>query len=133
MKNAIIVILILICCWLGFMVYQGQYNNKSVFEKQKECSSLYQSVKNYLTEEHSFNLSDVWKSEVWSVKTRYNKKMDTCLAETTEYVSLWWDGTNDTFTVYSLYDIYNWYKLLEDCSSNHWCQSEFKNAVDKYK
>jgi hypothetical protein len=34
------------------MVYQGQSKEASVFDKQKECSSLYQSVKDYIIEDH---------------------------------------------------------------------------------
>lgn len=133
MKNAIIVILILICCWLGFMVYQNQNKDNSVFEKQKECSSLYQSVKDYIIEDHWFNIPNVWKSEVWSVRTRYNKELDTCLAETHEYVTLNWSGWYKNFTVYSLYDIYNWYEVIDDCASIDNCEKDFRSVVNKYK
>ena len=78
MKNAIIVILILICCWLGFMVYQSQNKEASVFDKQKECSALYDQYKDktkvYISK---WKYSETYVDEL---TVSYSQEKDTCIA-----------------------------------------------------
>jgi hypothetical protein len=40
------------------MVYQCQNNNKSVFEKQKECTALYPTVKEYIIDQEEIKADE---------------------------------------------------------------------------
>lgn len=131
-KPTIIIGAILICLvllWVWFYFWKS--GNESNFDKYKQCLDLADSVKKHFD-------SELWETEFWiievsNVTTRYNKKMDTCLADVSIDVNLYVEAPHQSFTQYNLYDVLNWYKILEQCTSPDWCVSEYKEKLNDYK
>ena len=152
MKNIIIVILILICCWLGFMVYQSQNKEASVFEKQKECTALYPTVKEYIIDQEEIKADEsIWwysyrkvdKIELW-----YNKELDSCITRVDIsdmdylYTDNRWDRRYNVTDIQKLIKL-NWWDTLYYCEFNpnnkdsNWkiidCRSDFNIKYYSYK
>ena len=153
MKNAIIVILILICCWLGFMVYQSQNKEASVFEKQKECTALYPTVKEYIIDQEEIKADESiwWYSyrEVNNIELWYNKKLDSCIAKVNIsdmnylHTDSRWEKRYELTDIQKIIDVTNQRKSLFSCEYNpnnkdsSWktidCRSEFNRVYYSYK
>jgi hypothetical protein len=143
---------VIICCvflWIGFYAWYAvkslttpTQENKSDFNKESQCSNMYSTVKDKLTEEYT-----LWEDEennwrLWNVEIRYSPVLDSCMAE-----YHWWENTYlytdnwephyNPIKIYELADINNWYTILANCEATadnlHWCDDTFKSKVAKYK
>jgi hypothetical protein len=142
-KTLSIAIYILICwifLWLWFYFWRTSYvfddQVDDNFDKQTKCINMSKDIREYLKDEFEFDYMEdnIWKSKIWNISVWYNKKLDSCLADTTEYITLnskdkWWN----TITHYTLYNINKWYEVIKQCNDKDWCKEDYKNEVSKYK
>ena len=117
-------------------------STESNFDKQVQCSNIYSTVKDKLTEEYTLWWEEENNWRLGNVEVRYSPVLDSCVAQFNwrDNIYLYTENGEPHYNptkTNMLVDVNNWYTILAECvfprDDGYKCDGDFRSKVASYR